>query len=242
MSWVENHWALRWSLPEGRSYVSQILPHPTCSLTIELGHRRAGLPDGTSVFVTGVVTTRFDVEVRDAGEVVGVRFRPGGLASLTGHAASAWTDATVPAATVLPASLVATLADPDLAADVDGWVAAAGAGIAALGGGDDCRYDELVAIVADMLADRSLLTVADVAARHAVSVRTLQRRFTHYVGVGPKWVLARYRMHDVVRELDDGYEGTLTDLAHRFGWCDHAHFTRDFTALVGVAPRDYRSR
>ena len=54
-------------------------------------------------------------------------------------------------------------------------------------------------------------------------------------------MLARYRMRDVVSVLDDGDDGTLTDLAHRFGWCDQAHFTRDVTALVGVTPGRYRA-
>ena len=82
--WVENHWSLRWDLAEGRSFTSQVLPHPTCSLTVEVGFRRAGLPDGTSVFITGVTTARFDVEIREAGRVLGVRFRPGGRRSPTG--------------------------------------------------------------------------------------------------------------------------------------------------------------
>ena len=55
-------------------------------------------------------------------------------------------------------------------------------------------------------------------------------------------MLARYRMHDAVTELDEGYAGTLTDLAHRYGWYDQAHFIRDFTALVGVTPGQYRDR
>ena len=54
------------------------------------------------------------------------------------------------------------------------------------------------------------------------------------MGVWPKWVLARYRMHDAVADLDTGWDGTLTDLAERYGWYDQAHFTRDFAALVGV--------
>jgi AraC-like DNA-binding protein len=93
-----------------------------------------------------------------------------------------------------------------------------------------------------MLADHALLTVAVAAERHGVTVRTLQRLFTHYVGVGPKWVLARYRLHDAVADLDAGWPGTLTELAVRYGWYDQAHFTRDFTALVGVTPGQYRDR
>lgn len=242
--WVENRWSLGWRLPPGRWYDSEVLPHPTCSLTLELGSfPRSGLPRGERVVVTGVCTRRFDVEVRGWGRVLGLRFRPGGLAALTGVPASGWTDRSVAAGEVLPADLVTTLADPDLAASGPAWAQVAEDGLAALGEGrPDPRYDLLIEVVGDMLADRALLTVADVARRHGVTVRTLQRLFTHYVGVGPKWVLSRYRLHDAVADLDAGWPGTLTDLAVRSGWYDQAHFTRDFTALVGVTPGQYRDR
>lgn len=242
--WVENRWSLHWRLPDGRWYDSEVLPHPTCSLTVELGsHPRSGMPTGETVVVTGVCTRRFDVEVRGWGRVVGLRLRPGGLAALTGLPASAWTDRSVPAREVLPPRLAATLADPALAASGTTWAETAEAGLVALADGrPDPRYDLLLDVVADMLADPTLLTVAAVADRHGVTVRTLQRLFTHHVGVGPKWVLARYRMHDAVAQLHDGWDGTLTDLAVRHGWYDQAHFTRDFTALVGVTPGEYRDR
>ncbi|QKE85947.1 helix-turn-helix transcriptional regulator [Arthrobacter sp. NEB 688] len=239
--WVENHWRLAWDLPPGRSYASEVLPHPTCSLTLEVAtHPREGMPPGDRVVVTGVCTRRFDVDVRGSGLVLGVRFRPGGLAALTGADASTWSDRTVPARSVLPAPLVDRLADPDLARDPAAWEAAVEAGLAALDPGPDERYDEVLAVVATMLADPALLTVGEVAQRHGCSPRRLQRLFARYVGVGPKWVLARYRMHDVVAALDAGYDGTLTDLAVHHGWYDQAHFTRDFTALVGVTPGRYR--
>jgi len=241
--WVENHWWLRWDLPPGRWFSSQVVTHPTCSLTAEIcSDPRAGMPRGTTVVITGVATKRFDVEIRGWGTVAGVRFRPGGLAALTGRAASAWTDRVVPASDVLPRQLCAALADPGLVEDPDEWVATAESGLIAAAGAADPRYEQLLTIVADMLADRSLVNVADLAQRHAVTPRTLQRLFTHYVGIGPKWVLARYRMHDVLTEIDAGYAGTVTDLAHRYGWYDQAHFTRDFTALVGVTPGQYRER
>ena len=88
--------------------------------------------------------------------------------------------------------------------------------------------------------DRTLVRVAQVTERHGLSTRRLQRLFARYVGVGPKWVLARHRMHDVVAALDAGHEGSLADLAAEHGWYDQAHFTRDFRALVGVTPARYR--
>ncbi len=57
--------------------------------------------------------------------------------------------------------------------------------------------------------------------------------------MSPKWVLSRYRMHDVVTALDEGYDGSLADLAAEYGWFDQAHFTREFTDLIGVPPTGY---
>src|SRR5690606_19493859 len=115
--------------------------------------------------------------------------------------ASGWTDRVVPAVEVLPDELCATLADPDLAASPRRWQEIAEQGLRDLPGEDDPRYEQVLTVITDMLADRSLLTVGAVADRHGVTARTLQRLFTRYVGVGPKWVLARYRMHDVVTDL-----------------------------------------
>ena len=101
-------------------------------------------------------------------------------------------------------------------------------------------YLLLLDVIAAMLDDRSLLKVAQVEEKCGVSTRSLQRLFERYVGVSPKWVLSRYRMHDVVTDLDAGYGGSLADLAAKYGWFDQAHFTREFTDLVGVPPGTYQ--
>ena len=44
----------------------------------------------------------------------------------------------------------------------------------------------------------------------------------------------------VVTDLDAGYGGSLADLATKYGWFDQAHFTREFTDLVGVPPGTYQ--
>ena len=89
-----------------------------------------------------------------------------------------------------------------------GWLATTEAALGGIPHRVDDRYGALLAIVSDMLADRELVSVAQVEQRHHVTSRTLQRWFMHYVGVGPKWVLARYRMHDVVTAIDGGYAGS----------------------------------
>ena len=105
-------------------------------------------------------------------------------------------------------------------------------------------YALVLAVVADMLADRTLGRVEDVAERHGLSMRGLQRLFRRFVGVGPKWVLQRYRLHDAVSAIDSdpGVMADLAGLAASLGWSDQSHFTRDFTAAVGVSPHAYAAR
>lgn len=241
--WVEYHWSLRWDLRPGTTFRSAVVPHPSCNVTIERGTARRSETAGEEVLVTGVTTRRVDVDVHGRGWVHGVKLRPGALTALTGHDAKALVDRTVPATQVLPMAVHDQL--DGLAAGTapaEATVAACAALQQLLPAAPDSSYDLLLRVVADMLADRSLLRVDEVVERHRIGRRALERLFARYLGVGPKWVLARYRMHDVVTALDEGYTGSLADLAARYGWFDQAHFGRDFAALVGAAPSTYRRR
>ena len=189
--------------------------------------------------VTGVPTRRFDVTIRGPGWVHGVKFRPGGLSSLTGvHGRR-------PARPHAAASEVCRAAPPPrcaaLGPDVRPTTAPRPSTPAGGAGSEpEPDYDALLEVVGPMLGDRSMVRVAQVEERCGLGTRSLQRLFARYVGVSPKWVLSRYRMHDVVTALDEGYDGSLADLAAAYGWFDQAHFTREFTALVGVPPGEYR--
>lgn len=239
--WVDNYWLLRWHLPPGTSHLSSTLPHPACNLSVERGHRRDGVgPE--HVVVTGVVTRRFDVRVAGEGWVFGVKFRPGGLTSLTGISARALRDATVPATGVVGAARSEALEALGPALDLDACRSRVEALLAPQDGVPEDDYQFVLQVIGAMLADRSLVRVAQLEDHFGVSARRLQRLFAHYVGVSPKWVLARYRIHDAVTELDEGYDGSLADLATRYGWFDQAHFTREFTRLIGVPPGSYQAR
>lgn len=240
--WVEYHWTLAWDLPDGTTYPSEVIPHPAANLTVEHGAARAEA-GGEAVVVTGVTTRRFDVAVAGRGWVHGAKLRPGGLVALTGADARSLVDRTVPAKDLLPPAVHDVLADLAPGTAAVEASARTDAALRPLVPADrDPAYERLLDVVEDMLADRTLLRVDQVAERHATSRRALERLFARYVGVGPKWVLARYRMHDVVTALDAGHVGSLADLAAAHGWYDQAHFGRDFAALVGCSPSDYRAR
>lgn len=240
--WLEHYWTVRWDLDDDAApFRSEVVPHPAVHLTFESGttdHHGFAMP---AALVHGVPTRRFTFDVTGEGRVFGVKFRPGGFAAFTGADAAAWTGRVAPAAELLP--------DPDdlLAAVLSQETDAGRAGLVDAALAERCpepdpRYERLLAIVAGMVADATIVTVGDVCERFDVAPRTLQRLFRDRVGVSPKWVLRRYRLHDAVTLIDAGEAGDLADLAARLGWYDQAHFTRDFTAQVGVPPATYAAR
>ncbi len=235
--WVENYWMLRWKLPSEMSYLSSTLPHPACTLSVERGHTRAGVTD--PVVVTGVLTRRFDVTLAEKGWVFGVKFRPGGYASLTGTTARTLRDVSVAPPNAFREDTVAALARLGPQDDPDHCRAVVDSALKPYERPVEDDYATVLDIVSTMLDDRQLVRVGQVEERCGIGTRRLQRLFERYIGATPKWVLARYRIHDAVSDLDNGYSGTLADLAARYGWFDQAHFTREFSELVGVPPSAY---
>lgn len=238
--WVENYWVLRWQLPAGVEYRSSTLPHPTCTISVERGHLREGVAAiAGPVVVTGVLTRRFDVLLKDTGWVFGVKFRPGGFTSLTGTSARLLRDVTATAPTAFRAETVQALAGLGPEQSADECRLTADAALHSDHRSLEPDYATVLEVVSTMLGDRSLIRVGQVSQRCGIGARRLQRLFERYVGAAPKWVLARYRIHDAVQDLDAGHVGSMADLAARYGWFDQAHFAREFTELVGVPPGAY---
>jgi AraC-like DNA-binding protein len=98
---------------------------------------------------------------------------------------------------------------------------------------------QLNAIVAEIVADRSITRVADLVTRYGIGERRLQRMFGEYVGIGPKWVIQRYRLIEAAERLGDGDVFDSARLAQELGYFDQAHFIRDFRRIVGRPPADY---
>ena len=102
---------------------------------------------------------------------------------------------------------------------------------------------EAVAVMVDRIAaDPDLTRVESLAAAVDTRVRTLQRLFSGYVGVGPKWVIRRYRLHEVSERLAQGRDVAWARLAADLGYADQAHLSRDFTAIFGEPPSRYARR
>jgi AraC-like DNA-binding protein len=224
---VEHFWTVAWDVAKPEMH--EVLPHPSVHLVLEQGNSR----------VAGVPTGKFTRVLEGRGRVLGTKFRPGGFHSFFGRAVSGLTNRTLllaevfgPAAEELETRALSYV-DPLAAFEV----------VQTFLRGQDPAPDptvELVGRIAERAAtDRDITRVEHLVQAFGLGPRKLQRLFDEYVGVSPKWIIQRYRLHEAAERIaaDSLIDGAT--LAQELGYADQAHFIRDFKTLVGSSPAEY---
>jgi AraC-like DNA-binding protein len=228
---VFGHWIVSWDGAGPGPQATEALFYPCVNL----------VTDAERAYVRGVWRRRQIPAVSGRiGQIRSTNFHPGTFVAFSDHPVAALNDTDVSLNTTFGRAgqrLASELLG--LASDEDAYF--------------DCLEDFLLARDPQVdprmklvrLADQAMLdaaacvSVAELADRHGVSPRTLQRAFLDYVGVSPKWVLQRYRIHEAVERIAKEDQPDITSLALQLGYYDHAHFTRDFTEQTGRSPREY---
>ncbi|MFC4592139.1 DUF6597 domain-containing transcriptional factor [Sphaerisporangium corydalis] len=225
-AYVEHFWVVTWTgLAE--PYEQRIVSHPTVNMTITQDFHR----------VAGVIKGGFAYTMRGSGRVLGTRFRPGGFRPFLGRPVSELTGRFAEIGEMYGAA-GATLVEQVLAEpDAKAAITLIERFLRDLGPEPDPVAEEVAALVAMAETDVSLTRVDELAAASGRSVRSLQRLFRDYVGVGPKWVIRRFRLHEAADRIHQGLD--LATLATELGYTDQAHLTRDFTAAIGLPPATY---
>lgn len=227
---VEHFWSVQWDLRGVASERAETLPHPSVHMIFD--HNGGGT-------IAGVARGKFSRLLDGKGRVFAVKFRPGGFYQFVGVPMSTLTDTVRTLGQVfgadgdaLEAGVRSATDDPSRIAVIEDFlrqrVTESGAQVA--------RIAEIVYSVA---ADRTVLKVDDLVERYGMNTRALQRLFAKYVGVSPKWVIQRYRLHEAAEQLAAGGPVRQSTLALSLGYSDQAHFVRDFKSVVGISPASY---
>ena len=84
------------------------------------------------------------------------------------------------------------------------------------------------------------ITVRDLARQAAMSVSSLERSFRKYLGTTPKQYLVRAR---IAAACDKLLSTTLSvgQIASSLSYHEHASFTRAFSSIMHMSPKDYRN-
>lgn len=182
--------------------------------------------------------TRFLRTLDGKGKVFGVKFRAGGFYPFFRKAQSGLTGKSVPAVSVFGDGIL-TLENQILAeTSPDRQAAMMNEFLEGLQPEKDEQIP-LVNEIVDYVCDHpALMKVEDLADRFGMN-KKLERLFSRYVGVTPKWVINRYRMHEILHQLDNRESINWTQLALDLGYFDQPHFIRDFKAMTGRKPTEY---
>ncbi len=224
---VEHLWTVEWDL--ATPAMAEVLSHPSVQLVVERGNSA----------VAGIFTGRFVRTLEGRGRVLGVKFLPGGFRPFCAGPVSDLTDRRLPLAEIFGAA-AEDLEDRALAAPgreaafalLQGFLRArrpvAGAALGLVR-----------AIVERAATDREVTRVEQLVAAFDLGPRQLQRLFDEHVGVRPKWVIQRYRLHEAAARIAASPDHDWADLALELGYADQAHFVRDFRRFVGKTPAAY---
>jgi AraC-like DNA-binding protein len=240
--YVRHYWFVTWDIPAGESYVQPVLSLPAVNAVVEF--------DGQWVY--GVRTRRHDQILSGRGRAWGILFRPAGFHPFWGQSVHLLQDrrisfedafevessrvpelypetlAPLPTAMMLRAQLTSETRDAAAVALLDGYL---------LSRLPPSQTDDRVRTwVASIEAEPSLTRVEQLAERHQVTVRTMQRMMRWQVGLGPKQVIRRYRLLEAAGRLASGQHINLAQLALELGFADQAHLAREFRAVIGNSP------
>lgn len=233
-------WIPTWDVPVGREAPQHVLQYPVCLLVVSNTYARFyGVTSGLS---TTTLTGR--------GWAVGLMFQPAAGFLLTGRSVSEFTDRYVDlGATGGPADALADLVRPlrecmgpeptDPAAQAEARSLVEDALRRYLPVDDEGRLVNDLA--AQVEADPDLLRVTQLCERFGLTERSLQRLTERRLGLGPKWLIRRRRLHEATARLQDP-SADLAALAHDLGYADQAHFTRDFRRSTGLTPGEFGRR
>jgi AraC-like DNA-binding protein len=228
--YVQHYWMVSWDLRGEEPFVQETLPHPNIHAVFEKGRSA----------VCGISTSKFSRVLEGQSHVFGIKFTPAGLHPFLRSSVSALTDSGTSVESVFGKDVSELESLVVSSGDEEQRIAAANAFLLSLAPEADETVAQVNQLVSRILNEPEIRTVDDLAKRSGISKRTLQRLFNEYVGINPKWVIRRYRLHELVERLKSGERLDLSQLALELGYFDQAHLINDFRSIAGYSPTQYQ--
>ena len=224
---VLRYWIIKWDLTE--PHVQETLPYPCVNLVFEKNR----------TFIYGVERGKSRNRIEGRGQVFGVKFRPGGFYPFLKSPISNITDRTLSVSEIFDVDDKA-LEDEVLALEDN----AAKIRLVEIFLRDHLpERDENIPLVNQIvdciINDRHTLKVDDLVTLTGIQKRTLERLFSQYVGVSPKWVIQHTRIQEAAEQLATDPVSDCSQIALALGYFDQAHFIKDFKSVIGMTPVEY---
>lgn len=224
--WVEQFWLVDWDLGDGITHTQQNLPDPNFHLIIS--------NDGVSII--GPVSKVYTYQMKGQGRIIGVKFELGALAEVLDRPLATYVDTDILARHVVGAEVADTLASLLTCNSDDAICCALQEHLTPFVpkiSQQQRRVNELLRLIK---SETAICKVDQLAEHTQLSPRVLQRLFKTYVGLSPKWLIRKYRLHKALEQIEYG-NIDIFDIVAQLGYTDQSHLIRDFKDVVGVTPQ-----
>ena len=231
-AWIAHYWFVEWDLRRCKPQLIETVPHPNVHLVFENGTAEVG----------GVHSSRFSRILRGYGRVFGVKFQPGGFHPFLGRPVATLANRVVPASRIFGESLRTIEQMVFSESDEDDVVAAANDFFTARMPKPNRMVALAGQLVKKILSTPDLKKVEDLVIWSGLNKRRLKRLFREYVGASPKWVIQRYRLHELLEQINSGRRVNWSQLALELGYFDQAHLINHFKSIIGCSPAQHKKR
>ncbi|MEO7587430.1 MAG: helix-turn-helix transcriptional regulator [Arachnia sp.] len=229
---LRRFWIPVWNLASDRPAPQRVLQYPVCLLVVSNDYAR----------FYGVKSNLATTTLSGDGWAVGVMCEPAAGFLLTGASMHRHTDRHVDLSQVLGVDALplveavrSAMASDPRSSDAHRLAMAAYTSALRRFLPVDAEGELVNRIVAHTEAHADVTRVAQVCDAFQMSERSLQRLIRRRLGLTPKWLIQRRRLHDAVAHLREGAT-TLADVAAQLGYADEPHFIRDFSRATGMTP------
>lgn len=233
---IGRFWVPTWSLPPGEERVQRVLQHPAALIVVSPDYDRCyGIAPGLSETRLSGTSWAFGVMLRPCAGHLVTGLPMGRLRGRHLPLVDAWRHGGE-VADAVRRIMRSGPGEPEPQRAAAALVSERLAEVLPVG-----EEAELVDAVVDAAVGKpGLVRVADLAALVGIGERALQRLTATWLGLSPKWLLQRRRLHDASERLRTPAE--LATIAADLGYVDQAHFTRDWRRVTGMTPKQFASR
>lgn len=233
---IEHFWFVKWNLDHSEPFKAETLPHPSIHIVLEkINNEEKSIKSR----IYGIMEGKFSRELKGKGEVFGIKFKPGAFYPFYKKDVFELTNSQLNPEEVFGSnfkSLEQTILESD---DDEEIMKAAEDFLLKILPEKDEKISLINDIVHFIISEKNVFTIDPVEKKFKVKRRTLQRIFKEYVGIKPKWMIQRYRLHDAAMLLSEKKEIDLVKIALDLGYFDQAHFHNDFKKVVGKTPIEF---
>ncbi|WP_256872496.1 AraC family transcriptional regulator [Paenibacillus sp. 79R4] len=227
---VKHYWMVSWNSQDDEPYMQHVVPNPCVNLIVK--------PGKTMIYAPA--TQKFTYPIYGEGLVFGVKFKPGGFYPFLQQPVSGLLDRPLEVRAILDIdgmelekNILSQGDEQAMAAIMDQLL------LSKLPPQDE-QVLQINRIIDFIMAEKDLSKVDAVCEHFQIHIRKLQRLFDQYVGISPKWVIRLYRLQNAAETMDLQMPIDLSQLAIELGYHDQSHFIKDFKAVVGCTPDEYR--